>query len=61
MLNVFKYLIPFNMRLMGGESSTVQKMKIGRQIFSSYIFLKVLDIKFLMNKTEMELNFFSKI
>lgn len=61
MLNVFKYLIPFNMRLMGGESSKVQKMKIGRQTFSSYIFLKVLDIKFLMNKTEMELKFFSKI
>ena len=49
------------MRLMGGENSKVQKMKIGRQIFSSYIFLKVLDKKFLMNKTEMELNFFSKI
>lgn len=61
MLNVFKYLIPFDMRLMGGENSKVQKMKIGRQIFSSYIFLKVLDKKFLMNKTEMELNFFSKI
>jgi len=61
MLNVFKYLIPFDMRLMWGENSKVQKMKIGRQIFSSYIFLKVLDKKFLMNKTEMELNFFSKI
>ena len=60
MMNVFKYLIPFDMRLMGGENSKVQKMKIGSRL-SSYIFLKVLDKNFLMNKTEMELNFFSKI